>query len=136
MLKRHLKCNKLKTGSSFKYINQKMNIMKSITKLMTGLSILLLSFSLNATPVNLTINPDGVKEEIESLLKAPNFKIDKNTTTMVTFMLNKKNEVLVINVETDNKSIERYIKNSLNYKKLKTNTTKKLFKIPVKINVR
>ena len=43
-------------------------------------------------------------------------------------MVNKKNEILVINVDTENKLIDRYIKKALNYKKLKTNTTKKLFK--------
>lgn len=109
--------------------------MKFFKHLLSGLTIVLLSFSLNAAPSITPTKPDGVKEEIESLLKKPNFKLDKDTTTIVTFMVNKKNEILVINVATDNKLIDRYIKGALNYKKLKTNTTKKLFKIPVKINV-
>ena len=103
--------------------------------LLSGLAIILVTFSLNATPAVPSLKTDGVKEEIQSLLKKPNFKIDRDTTTLVTFMLNKKNEVLVINVETENELIDSYVKNALNYKKLKTNTTKKLFKIPVKINV-
>ena len=103
--------------------------------LLSGLTIVLLSFSLNAAPSITPTKPNGVKEEIESLLKKPNFKLDKDTTTIVTFMVNKKNEILVINVDTENKLIDSYIKRALNYKKLKTITTKKLFKIPVKINV-
>lgn len=109
--------------------------MKFFKHLLSGLTVVLLSFSLNAAPSISPTKPDGVKEEIESLLKKPNFKLDKDTTAIVTFMVNKKNEILVINVDTKNKLIDRYIKNALNYKKLKTNTTKKLFKIPVKINV-
>jgi hypothetical protein len=109
--------------------------MKFFKHLLNGLAILLVSLSLNAAPSTTPTKTDGVKEEIESLLKKPNFKLNKDTTTIVTFMVNKKNEVLVINVETENELIDTYIKNALNYKKLKTNTTKKLFKIPVKINV-
>lgn len=109
--------------------------MKFFKHLLSGLAILLVSFPLNAAPSITPNKPDGVKEEIESLLKKPNFKITENTTSIVTFMVNKKNEILVINVETENKLIDSYIKKALNYKKLKTNTTKKLFKIPVKINV-
>ena len=109
--------------------------MKFFKHLLSGLAILLVSLSLNAAPSITPTKTDDVKEEIESLLKKPNFKLNKDTTTIVTFMVNKKNEVLVINVETENELIDTYIKNALNYKKLKTNTTKKLFKIPVKINV-
>ena len=43
-------------------------------------------------------------------------------------MVNKKNEILVINVDTENKLIDSYIKRALNYKKLKNNHYKKLFK--------
>ena len=60
--------------------------MNFLKHLLSGLTIVLLSFSLNATLTITPTKPDGVKEEIESLLKKLNFKLDKDTTTIVTFM--------------------------------------------------
>ena len=48
-------------------------MMNFFKNLLSGLTILLLSFSLNAAPSITPTKTEGVKEEIESLHKKPNF---------------------------------------------------------------
>ena len=48
-------------------------------------------------------------------------------------MLNKNNEIIVVSVDTDSRGVEDYVKSRLNYKKVKSNPSKKLFKMPFRI---
>lgn len=89
-----------------------------------------------------TTNPDGLEpnvlaNEITALLKNPEFRIAKDLKANVTFMLNKKNEIVVISVDTESEQLESYIKTRLNYSKLKEGlvTITKTYKIPVRITI-
>ncbi len=106
--------------------------MKSIKLL-----VLLVTFSLGSfastTPKDNPSNGQNLVKEVTQLLDAPNFKITEDLTAQVTFMLNKNNEIIVVSVDTDSKGVEDYVKSRLNYKKIKSNPSKKLFKMPFRI---
>ena len=106
--------------------------MKSIKLL-----VLLVTFSLGSfastTPKDNPSNGQNLVKEVTQLLDAPNFKITEDLTAQVTFMLNKNNEIIVVSVDTDSKGVEDYVKSRLNYKKIKFNPSKKLFKMPFRI---
>jgi hypothetical protein len=77
----------------------------------------------------------SISEPIGELLKSPSFQLKKNVAAMVTIFINQNNEIVMISVDTNNKSVENYIKNLLNYKKLFKEAIgyRKSFKIPVTI---
>lgn len=73
-------------------------------------------------------------KEIRELLKAPGFEIDSEMRAVVTFVVNKNNEVVVLSVDCETKQICSYIKSRLNYQKIDTNLKKGVeYKVPVRI---
>jgi len=110
---------------------------------MKSIKMVLLVLAITFTvALSATTNPDGLEpnvlaNEITTLLKNPEFRIAEDLRANVTFMLNKKNEIVVISVDTESEQLERYIKTRLNYSKLKEglSTTAKTYKIPVKITI-
>ncbi|WP_299254758.1 hypothetical protein [uncultured Lacinutrix sp.] len=103
--------------------------------------LLVLAITFTGT-LSATTNPDGLEpnvlaNEITALLKNPEFKVAEDLKANVTFMLNKNNEIVVINVDTESEQLESYIKTRLNYSKLKEGlvTTTKTYKIPVRITI-
>tara|TARA_R110000787_G_scaffold41071_16_gene101664 strand:- start:17054 stop:17386 length:333 start_codon:yes stop_codon:yes gene_type:complete len=73
-------------------------------------------------------------KEFVKLLKAPGFEIDSEIKVVVTFVVNKNNEVVVLSVDCEAKQICNYIKSRLNYQKINTDLQKGVeYKIPVRI---
>lgn len=106
--------------------------------------ILFAMFVLGTSVSFATSNPESetkstsVSEEIKSLLQSPRFTfVDnaKETEAMVSFTLNDKNEIVVINVESKNSQVESFVKSRLNYQALKNKTLLKgkIYKMPLKI---
>ena len=84
------------------------------------------------------VDPQALAMEIKALLKNPKFKITDDISTEVTFVFNEDDEIVVLNVDTDNKELENFIKNRLNYKQLllkeiKNNGT---YKVPVRFTTK
>ena len=79
--------------------------------------------------------PASITETVGELLKNPDFQLNKEVNVIVDVFINDNNEIVVLSVDTDNKSVEIYIKSRLNYKKLSKEAIvySKSFKIPVKI---
>ena len=78
-----------------------------------------------------------LRNEIEKLLTLPEFTFDAEImVATVEFMINKKGEIVVLSVESENADLENFIKNRLNYHSLKnyaaTNYSK-FYSVPVKI---
>lgn len=96
--------------------------------------VLLMSTTLLTAAVN-PVNPkSNTSEEIGKLLKNPGFLIETETTAFVTFVVNKESEIVVLSVESDNESMERYIKQRLNYKKLESTSKQgKEYIVPVRM---
>ncbi|WP_459209958.1 hypothetical protein [Aquimarina rhabdastrellae] len=85
------------------------------------------------TPVKKTDRK--LSDEIGVLLKDPSFKIEEDIKAQVTFTLNKDNEIVVLSVESESVQVEGYIKNRLNYQKVKTSEKNSMiaYQIPVRI---
>ena len=63
-------------------------------------------------------------------------EIDKSSTAQISFLINNKNEIVVISVESEIATFNKYAKNKLNYKKINLKNIKKgeVFRMPIKIN--
>ena len=79
--------------------------------------------------------PTTVTETVGNLLKNPDFQLNNDVNAMVYISINQYDEMVVLSVDTGDRSVERFIKSRLNYKKLSKNTIGYMtsFKIPVKI---
>ena len=95
-----------------------MRITKSI--LFTALFALVLGTATAGT--NPTTNT--ARNEIKTLIQKANIAegLKKDVTVHVTFMVNAKNEIIVMS--TDKKVLDNKIKNTLNYKQLKSSDIK------------
>jgi hypothetical protein len=95
-----------------------MRITRSI--LMTALFALILGTATAST------NPEtnSARFEIKKLIEKANIASDlkKDVTVNVTFMVNGKNEIIILS--TDEKNLDSRIKSTLNYKKLKSSDMK------------
>ena len=77
-----------------------------------------------------------LRNEIVKLLDAPKFNLEKEETlAQIKFTLNSKREIVVLSVESDNKQVDAYVKNELNYRKIGDGNYEsgKVFIMPLKI---
>lgn len=79
--------------------------------------------------------PISISKTVGELLKNPDFQLNQDVNAVVDIFINDDKEIVVLSVDTDNKKVEKYIKNRLNYKKVSNETLgyKKSFKVPVKM---
>ncbi|EIJ40792.1 hypothetical protein [Galbibacter orientalis] len=60
-----------------------------------------------------------VSKQLSTILGTPTFKVTENDmVAKVHFMVNKRSEIVVINVSAENDMVEEYIKSRMNYKKV------------------
>lgn len=91
--------------------------------------------SANTDPkIGNNIGGETITSEIGDLLKNPSFEVEGETIALVTFTLNKNNEVVVLYVDTENEVMANYIKGRLNYKSLSVAKAGglKTFNVPVR----
>ena len=103
----------------------KFKAMKKIQKsILFCLSLLMLSASVMAfTPPSISPadSPNTqLRKEIIKLIDRPSINNSTEEKLEISFMVTKANEVVVLNVDTDQAYLENYIKSSLNYKTIKT----------------
>ncbi len=69
-------------------------------------------------------NTNTARNEIKTLIQKSNLASELNSdmTVNVTFMVNAKNEIIIMS--TDQEKLDRSIKSTLNYKKLKSSDMK------------
>ena len=81
-------------------------------------------------------NPVSLTKTVGELLRNPEFRLSHDVSALVCVLINDKDEIVVLSVETNNKAVENYIKNRLNYKKIPDGMVSplKTLKIPVKIS--
>ena len=78
----------------------------------------------------------NLSNQISEMLSDNSFSdISKDLIAQVRFTLNDEGEIVVLSVETDSDNLERFVKNRLNYKKIKISNAKegKLYTVPVRI---
>ena len=81
------------------------------------------------------IENQKIAKEIQDLLKDPRIEISEEIATHAMVALTDNGELVVLSVDSDNREVQTYIKNRLNYKKIGCNYkgTDDLFKVPVRI---
>lgn len=107
--------------------------------LKTGLLVVAFAFS-SVLFASTNSEDKGVKsvqatEEIGKLLKNPGFLVEEDITANVIFTVNKKNEMVVLSVDSKNAAVESFIKQRLNYEDLPValRNGEKTFKLPVRV---
>ncbi len=109
---------------------------------MRKLSLVVVAAMLLSTGNVLANNTEGVKpakslsSQIATMLSDNNFtEVKSDLTAQVRFTLNSEGEIVVLSVDTDSDTIERFVKNRLNYKKVELNQVEegKIYTIPVRI---
>lgn len=75
-----------------------------------------------------------IRSQIVNLLQASVLNIDNETTVLISFTFSSQGEIVVLNVDSSNKNILNYIRENLNYKKVKNpGEQDKLYTMPLKI---
>ncbi len=76
-----------------------------------------------------------ISQEISKLLKDPSFTVVNDVFATVKVMFNENNEIVVLNVDSKDNTVEGYIKTRLNYKSLQNDVTNKnrYYIVPVRI---
>lgn len=80
-----------------------------------------------------------VKEEIRTkivkLLGHADFSFENEIKATVDLLVNKKGEIVILDVDSNNNSVESFIKRKLNYKKVyqQLANTVKVYQLPIKI---
>lgn len=95
------------------------------------------TFSTNATEKESSkINKELRTELVSMLGKKIRVEVKEATTAEISFMVNNKNEVVIISVDSRVDEFNSMVKNKLNYKKINVKGVKKgeIYRIPVKIN--
>ncbi|TVZ17193.1 hypothetical protein [Maribacter sp. MAR_2009_72] len=86
---------------------------------------------------NTDIGPaKSLSSQISVMLANNNFsEIDFDLTAQVRFTLNSEGEIVVLSVDSQYERMERFVKNSLNYKKVDLSKVEegKIYTIPVRI---
>ena len=114
--------------------------MKNFKTIITAIAISLCTvFTINASEKKPLTSKVQLRTEIASILgkKIP-VEIKKDLKTTLSFMINNKNEVVVISVDSKNTSLNTFVKNKLNYKKVSVKGLKKgnIYKMPINIKTK
>lgn len=97
------------------------------------------TFSATATEKEPTKVTEKLRTEIISMLGSTVQLELKNTTSAeISFMVNNKNELVVVSVDSNVSEFQSIVKTKLNYKKLAFKGAKKgeIYKVPVKIKAK
>lgn len=108
------------------------------TRIKTLVVALLFGFTglISATNTNPTDKKEVKKiitTDVQKLLKDSELALEFNEDAVVKIMINKKNEIVVLSVDTKNDEIDTFVKGRLNYKKVSVKTAPELFTVPVKL---
>lgn len=83
------------------------------------------------------VNPEAsLCAQIRGMLKKNSFKVaSEDWTAQVFFTINKDGELVVLSVDTENSSLENFIKGRLNYRKVNLDNipSGKVFTLPVRV---
>ena len=109
-----------------------------LTIMAIALSFATLTASAMETEPNKKETNQKFRSEIVSLIgtEAPSYLTEgKDVKAKLSLMLNNKNEVIVVSVDSKNTSVEAYVKSKLNYQKIDVKGLKKgeIYKVPLTI---
>ncbi len=105
---------------------------------MRKLLLFVLPLLLSVTVFGTNENPE--KKEMRSiivqLLGKTNFTIAEEFSTTVAFIINKKGEIVIVDIQCSNSEICSFIKQKLNYKKVNSKplTETEIYKVPIRFS--
>jgi hypothetical protein len=107
-------------------------------KIKTLLVAFLLGFSslvsaTNDEPVDKKEIMTIIAKDVQKLLKNSDISLKVTEKAIVKIMINSKNEIVVLSVDTDNLAVDAFVKGRLNYNKVSTNTLSEVFTLPIKV---
>lgn len=106
--------------------------MKRINAILLTMAVLAGGLITAATPPVKEANPTTV--ELRTLLTDSDFIVETDTSAIVTFILNKDHEIVVLSVETEDTTVEHFVRARLNYHKLNSDLAiGRIYKVPVKL---
>ena len=59
-----------------------------------------------------------IRSQIVQLLHTPNFAVENDLTVNLTFTFSTEGEIVVLNVDSTNSDVLKYVRENLNYKKI------------------
>ena len=112
--------------------------MRNLKSIITIIAIsLATTFSTAATEKESSKITKKLRTEIVSMLgNKIQVEVKENTLAEISFIVNNKNEVVIVSVDSKVEEFNFFVKKKLNYKKINTKGLKKgeIYIIPVKIN--
>ncbi|QOD61298.1 hypothetical protein H9I45_02290 [Polaribacter haliotis] len=98
-------------------------------------------FSASANDIDPKTNKEtkALRTEIVAFIgNKISIEVEKITTAEVSFVINNKNEVVVLSVSSKNSELNSFLKKKLNYKKVVAKGIKKgeIYIMPLKVNVK
>jgi hypothetical protein len=115
--------------------------MKKLKLILMAIALCFATMTVSATettPDKTSETNKAFRTKIISLIgtEAPSYLTNgKDVTAKLSLMLNNKNQVIVVSVDSKNNSIEEYVKSKLNYQKIDVKGLKKgeIYKVPLTI---
>lgn len=114
--------------------------MRNLKSIITIIAIsLATTFSATANEKEPTKVTEKLRTEIISILgNTVQLELKKTASAEISFMINNKNELVVVSVDSNVLEFQSIVKNKLNYKKLNFKGAKKgeIYRVPVKIKAK
>ena len=117
--------------------------MKKLRLIITVISIsLFATFSLNANEKTSPLVKKELRTQIVSMIGTKVslgfLELKKETSANISFVINDKNELVVLSVDSINEEVSSFVKSKLNYKKIAVNGVKKgeVYSLLLKIEVK
>lgn len=114
--------------------------MKNLKSIIAIIAIsLATTFSTTASEKEPSKSTSNLRSKIVSMLgKKINLNIQKTSTSEISFMINNKNEVVVVSVDSKISGFQSIVKSKLNYKKIDVKGAKKgeIYKVPVTLKAK
>lgn len=108
--------------------------MKKVIALVFVLMMSVSSFASNENPTSKEVKRE-IRTKIVKLLGQADFTVNKDVKTTVDLLINKKGEIVILDVECADPTVCAFVKRKLNYKKIykKLNDSVKVYKMPLRI---
>jgi len=75
-----------------------------------------------------------IRNQIVDLLQTPEFSVEKEISVMLTFTFSSAGEIVILNVDSKNHNVLNYLRENLNYKKVKSpGEGDRLYTMPLKL---
>ena len=90
--------------------------------------------SLLAADVNPDVSKKEMRTQIVKLLNTPNFEVVNDVMVEITFTFSSEGEVVVLNLDSKDRNVLKYVRRNLNYKKIENPGERdKLYTMPLKM---